>query len=87
MFIYGERKKTSLEFPDVFPEELLGIPPKRQVEFCIDLIPGSTPIAKTPYIHAPYEMQELMKQLQELLDKGFIRPSSSSWGAPVLFVK
>ncbi|GJZ39508.1 putative nucleotidyltransferase, ribonuclease H [Tanacetum coccineum] len=57
------------------------------VEFCIDLIPGSTPIAKTPYIHAPYEMQELMKQLQELLDKGFVRPSSSSWGALVLFVK
>ncbi|GJS55956.1 putative nucleotidyltransferase, ribonuclease H [Tanacetum coccineum] len=61
------------EFPDVFPEELPGIPPDRQVEFRIDLIPGSTPIAKTPYRLAPSEMQELMKQLQELLDKGFIR--------------
>ena len=75
------------EFPDVFPEELPGLPPDRQVEFRIDLIPGSTPIAKTPYRLAPSEMQELMKQLQELLDKGFIRPSSSPWGAPVLFVK
>ncbi|GKC36218.1 reverse transcriptase domain-containing protein [Tanacetum coccineum] len=65
------------EFHDVSPEELLGIPPKRQVEFCIDLIPGSTPIAKTPYRLALSEMQELMKQLQELLDKGFIRLSSS----------
>ncbi|GJV54571.1 retrovirus-related pol polyprotein from transposon TNT 1-94 [Tanacetum coccineum] len=75
------------EFHDVFPEELLGIPPERQVEFCIDLIPGSTPIAKTPYRLAPSKMQELMKQLQELLDMGFIRPSSSSWGALVLFIK
>ncbi|GJV98970.1 reverse transcriptase domain-containing protein [Tanacetum coccineum] len=65
------------EFPDVFPEELPGIPPERQVEFRIDLIPRSNPIAKTPYRLAPYEMQELMKQLQELLDKGFIRPCSS----------
>ncbi|GJT17806.1 hypothetical protein Tco_0876512 [Tanacetum coccineum] len=62
------------EFPDVFPEELPGIPPDRQVEFHIDLIPGSTPIAKTPYRLAPSEMQVFMKQLQELLDKGFIRP-------------
>ncbi|GKA33766.1 putative reverse transcriptase domain-containing protein [Tanacetum coccineum] len=68
--IYGEPVR---EFPDVFPEELPGIPPDRQVEFRIDLIPGSTPIAKTPYRLAPSEMQELMKQLQELLDKGFIR--------------
>ncbi|GJT56404.1 putative ribonuclease H-like domain-containing protein [Tanacetum coccineum] len=75
------------EFHDVFPKELPGIPPERQVEFRIDLIPRSTPIAKTPYRLTPSEMQELMKQLQELLDKGFIRPSSSPWGAPVLFVK
>ncbi|GJY21321.1 putative nucleotidyltransferase, ribonuclease H [Tanacetum coccineum] len=75
------------EFPDVFPEELPGIPPDRQVEFRIDLILGSTPVAKTPYRLAPSEMQELMKQLQELLDKAFIHPSSSPWGASVLFVK
>ncbi|GJZ61294.1 hypothetical protein Tco_0617431 [Tanacetum coccineum] len=72
---------------DVVVEELLGIPPDRQVEFRIDLIQGSTPVAKTPYRLAPSKMQELMKQLQELLDKGFICPSSSPWGAPVLFVK
>ncbi|GJZ52716.1 putative reverse transcriptase domain-containing protein [Tanacetum coccineum] len=64
-----------------------GIPPKRQVEFRINLIPRSTPITKTPYRLVPSKMQELMKQLQELLDKGFIHPSSSPWGAPVLFVK
>ncbi|GKC55144.1 hypothetical protein Tco_1077889 [Tanacetum coccineum] len=72
---------------EVFPEELPCIPPERQVEFRIDLIPRSTLIAKTPYKLAPSEMKELMKQLQELLDKGFIRPNSSPWGAPVLFVK
>ncbi|KAJ9566126.1 hypothetical protein OSB04_002092 [Centaurea solstitialis] len=75
------------EFPEVFPEELPGLPPPRQVEFRIDLVPGAGPIAKSPYRLAPSEMQELSKQLQELLDKGFIRPSSSPWGAPVLFVK
>ncbi|GKB82073.1 putative reverse transcriptase domain-containing protein [Tanacetum coccineum] len=66
------------EFLDVFPEDLPGIPPERQVEFRIDLVLGATPIAKTPYRLAPSEMKELMSQLQELLDKGFIRPSSSS---------
>ncbi|KAJ9536607.1 hypothetical protein OSB04_un000208 [Centaurea solstitialis] len=75
------------EYPEVFPEELPGLPPHRQVEFHIDLIPGAGPIAKSPYRLAPFEMQELSSQLQELLDKGFIRPSSSPWGAPVLFVK
>ncbi|GJZ16321.1 putative reverse transcriptase domain-containing protein [Tanacetum coccineum] len=75
------------EFLDVFPEDLSGIPPERQVEFRIDLISGATPIVKTPYRLAPSEMKELMSQLQELLDKGFIRPSSSPWGALVLFVK
>ncbi|GJV22357.1 putative reverse transcriptase domain-containing protein [Tanacetum coccineum] len=75
------------EFPDVFPEDLLGIPPVRQVEFQIDLIPGAAPIARTPYRLAPSEMQELSNQLQELTDRGFIRPSTSPWGAPVLFVK
>jgi hypothetical protein len=86
-----ERQIDDLEvvrdFKDVFPEDLPGLPPERQVEFRIDLAPGATPIAKTPYRLAPTEMQELMKQLQELLDKGFIQPSTSPWGAPILFVK
>nr|GEU29835.1 putative reverse transcriptase domain-containing protein [Tanacetum cinerariifolium] len=71
----------------VNPQDLSGISPERQVEFRIDLIPGATPIAKNPYRLAPSEMKELMSQLQELLDKGFIHPSSSPWGAPILFVK
>ncbi|KAJ9545199.1 hypothetical protein OSB04_024906 [Centaurea solstitialis] len=75
------------EFPEVFPEELPGLPPPQQVEFHIDLVPGAGPVAKSPYRLAPSEMQELSSQLQEVLDKGFIRPSSSPWGAPVLFVK
>ncbi|GJX09308.1 putative reverse transcriptase domain-containing protein [Tanacetum coccineum] len=74
-------------FTDVFPEDLSGLPPQRQVEFRIDLVPGATPVAKSPYRLAPSEMQELSRQLQELQDKGFIRPSHSPWGAPVLFVK
>ncbi|GJT63477.1 putative reverse transcriptase domain-containing protein [Tanacetum coccineum] len=75
------------EFPEVFPEDLPGLPPVRQVEFQIDLIPGATPVARAPYRLAPSEMQELSNQLQELADRGFIRPSTSPWGAPVLFVK
>ena len=75
------------EFPDVFPEELPGVPPERQVEFSIDLVPGAARIAKAPYRLAPPEMQELSSQLQELLGEGFIWPSSSPWGAPILFVK
>ncbi|KAI3729830.1 hypothetical protein L6452_18501 [Arctium lappa] len=75
------------DFPEVFPDELPGLPPQRQVEFHIDLIPGAAPVAKSPYRLAPSEMKELSEQLQELLEKGFIRPSSSPWGAPVLFVK
>ncbi|GJW89221.1 putative reverse transcriptase domain-containing protein [Tanacetum coccineum] len=75
------------DFPEVFPEELPGLPPPRQVEFRIDLVPGAAPVARAPYRLAPSEMKELSVQLQELLEKGFIRPSSSPWGAPVLFVK
>ncbi|KAJ0610183.1 putative nucleotidyltransferase, Ribonuclease H [Helianthus annuus] len=75
------------EYPEVFPEELPGLPPDRQVEFRIDIIPGAAPIARAPYRLAPTEMKELRTQLDELLAKGFIRPSSSPWGAPVLFVK
>ncbi|GJZ65806.1 reverse transcriptase domain-containing protein, partial [Tanacetum coccineum] len=71
----------------VFPEDLSGLPPQRQVEFRIDLVPGATPIAKSPYRLAPLKMQELSGRLQELQDKGFIRPSHSPWGTPVLFVK
>ncbi|GKE18128.1 putative reverse transcriptase domain-containing protein [Tanacetum coccineum] len=71
----------------VFPEELPGLPPPRQVEFRIDLVPGAAPVARALYILAPSEMIELSIQLQELLEKGFIRSSSSPWGAPVLFVK
>ncbi|GJU75886.1 putative reverse transcriptase domain-containing protein [Tanacetum coccineum] len=68
-------------------QDLPGLPPTRPVEFQIDLIPGAAPVARAPYRLAPSEMKELSKQLQELSDKGFIRPSSSPWGAPVLFVK
>ncbi|GJU84115.1 hypothetical protein Tco_1291661 [Tanacetum coccineum] len=75
------------DFPEVFPEDLSGLPPTRQVEFQIDLMPGAAPVARAPYRLAPSEMKELSEQLQELSDKGFIRPSSSPWGAPVLFVK
>nr|GEY90122.1 putative reverse transcriptase domain-containing protein [Tanacetum cinerariifolium] len=75
------------EFPEVFTEDLLGIPPTRRVEFQIDLVPGATPVARAPYRLAPFEMKELAKHLKELSDKGFIRPSSSPWGAQVLFVK
>nr|GEW33690.1 putative reverse transcriptase domain-containing protein [Tanacetum cinerariifolium] len=75
------------EFPDVFPEDLPGLPPVRQVEFQIDLIPRVAPVARTPYRLAPLKMQELSDQLHELADQGFIRPSTSPWGAPDLFVK
>ncbi|GJY98311.1 putative reverse transcriptase domain-containing protein [Tanacetum coccineum] len=75
------------EFSKVFPEDLSGLPPARQVEFQIDLVPGAAPVVRAPYRLAPAEMQELSTQLQELSDRGFIRPSSSPWGAPVLFVK
>nr|GEU64737.1 putative reverse transcriptase domain-containing protein [Tanacetum cinerariifolium] len=74
-------------FPEVFPEDLPGLPPPRQVEFKIKLIPGAAPIVCTPYRLAPSELKELSDQLKELSEKGFIRLSSSPWGAPVLFVK
>ncbi|KAL5561951.1 hypothetical protein UlMin_031698 [Ulmus minor] len=67
--------------------ELPGIPPEREISFEIELLPGSAPVSKAPYRMAPAELKELQIQLQELLDKGFIRPSYSPWGAPVLFVK
>ncbi|GJY86757.1 putative reverse transcriptase domain-containing protein [Tanacetum coccineum] len=78
---------TARDFLEVFLEDFSGLPPTRQVEFQIDLVPGTAPVAQAPYRLAPSELQELSTQLQELSDKGFIRPSSSPWGAPVLFVK
>ncbi|GJW23880.1 putative reverse transcriptase domain-containing protein [Tanacetum coccineum] len=84
---FGDEILIVREFPEVFPKDLPGIPPTRQVEFRIDLVPGATPVARAPYRLASSEMKELAEQLQELTDKGFIRPSSSPWGAPVLFVK
>ncbi|GAB2303215.1 hypothetical protein Dimus_038375 [Dionaea muscipula] len=88
---HGEQRLEDIpivnEFPDVFPEDLPGLPPDREVEFVIDLVPGTKPISKARYRMASIELKELHAQLQELLEKGFIRPSVSLWGAPVLFVK
>ena len=75
------------EFLDVFPEELPGIPLEREVDLSIEIVLGRVPMSRAQYRTAPTELKELKSQLQELLDKGFIRPSVSPWGAPVLFVK
>jgi hypothetical protein len=75
------------EFPYVFPEDLLGLPPKRDVAFAMELKPGTSPISRRPYMMPPNELVELKVQLKELLDKGFIRPSTSEWDSPALFVK
>jgi hypothetical protein len=75
------------EYPDVFPEELPGMPPDRDIEFLIELLPGTPPISMRPYRMPVNELVELKKQLAELQAKGFIRPSSSPWGASVLFVE
>jgi hypothetical protein len=75
------------EFPDLFPEELPGIPPERKVEFDIELIPGTASISKRAYRVSGPELVELKKQIDELLEKGYIRPSTSPWAAPVLFVE
>jgi hypothetical protein len=93
--VFDARKKVKeikdisevYDFPDVFSEDFPGVPPSRQVEFRIDLVPGATPVARAPYQLAPAEMQELSSQFNKPLSKGFIRPSSSPWGAQVLFVK
>ena len=92
LMVMGKELKMEMvpvvqEFLDVFPEELPGLPPIREVEFGIDVVPGTAPISKPPYRMAPVEMEELKKQIEELLQKGFVRPSISPWGAPVLFVK
>ena len=79
--------RVACEYVDVFPDELPGLPPHRVVDFGIELHPGTSPISMTPHRMTLVELQELRVQLQELLDKGFIRPSTSPWGAPVLFAK
>ncbi|KAL0463343.1 UNVERIFIED_CONTAM: Transposon Ty3-G Gag-Pol polyprotein [Sesamum latifolium] len=76
-----------IDFPEVFPEGLPGLPPHREVDFAIETLPGVAPICIAPYRMAPVELLELKKQLEELLEKGFIQPSTSPWGAPVLFIK
>jgi hypothetical protein len=75
------------EFPDVFPKELPGMPPERKVEFAIELEPDTAPISKRAYRVSGPELVELKKQIDKLLEKGYIRPSTSSWAAPVLFVE
>jgi len=75
------------EFADVFPEEIPGLPPKRDIDFTIELIPGVAPVSHAPYQMSVPELTELKMQLQELLDKNYIFPSVSLWGAPLLFVK
>jgi hypothetical protein len=78
--------KTVSEFPDVFSEELPGMPPDHENEFVIELVPGTTPIFKRPYRMTANQLVELKEQLQELLDKGYIHPSASPWGTPVIFI-
>ena len=75
------------EFTDVFPDELPGMPPSHSIDFTIDSMPGTEPISKAPYCMEPKEMEELKAQLEEMLEKEYIRPSVSPWGAPVLLVK
>src|SRR3954468_11340437 len=82
-----EEVKVVCEFPNVFPEELLGIPPVRAIEFVIDLEPGTQPISRHPYKMCLKELIEIKKQLTELEIAGFIRASTSPWSAPVLFLK
>ena len=82
-----EEVRVVREFPDVFPEELPGIPPVRAIEFVIELEPGTQPISRQPYKMCPEELIELKEQLVKLEKDGLIRPSTSPWGAPCLFVK
>jgi hypothetical protein len=74
------------QYPDVFPEKLSGMPPDRDIEFVIELLPGTALIYKIPYRMSDKQLAELEEQIQELQGKGYIRPSSSPWGAPVIFV-
>jgi hypothetical protein len=79
--------RIALEYRDVFPEDLIGMPPNRDIEFVIELLPGTPPISKRPYRMPVNELVELTKQIAELQSKGFIHNSSSPWGAPVLFME
>jgi hypothetical protein len=81
-----ENIKVVCEYPDVFSKELPGMPPDRDIEFSFEFLPGTAPISKRPYRMDVKDLVELKKQIEKLLEKGFIRPSSSPWGAPVLFV-
>ena len=88
----GGRERPSVipvvhEFEDVFPDEVPGLPPSREVEFSIDLVPGTSPVSMAPYPMTPAELVELKKHIEELMEKQFIRPSTLPWGAPVLLVK
>jgi hypothetical protein len=82
-----EEIRVVQEYPDVFPEDLPSMPPDRDIEFLIELLPGTPPMPKRPYRMPVNELVELNTQIVELLAKGFIRPRSSPWGAPVLFVE
>jgi hypothetical protein len=82
-----EEIRVVQEYPDMFPEELPGMPPYRDTEFVIELLPGTPPISKKPYRMPVNELAKLKKQIVELQSKGFIRPSSSPWGAPMLFIE
>ena len=75
------------DYVSVFPKDLPGLPPDREIVFSIELMPGTAPISRAPYRLAPAELKELKVQLEDMIEKGFIRPSHSPWGAPVLFVK
>ena len=75
------------EFPEVFPEDISQLPPERELEFAIDLVPGASPISIAPYRMSPIELAEVKSQVEDLLQKQFLRPSVSPWGAPVLLVK
>jgi hypothetical protein len=83
---YLEHIKIVCEYPDVFLEELPGMPPDRDIKFSVELLPGTAPISKRAYRMDVKDLIELKQQIEELLEKGFIRPSSSPWGAPILFV-
>jgi hypothetical protein len=82
-----EDHPTLREYKDVFPEEVPGLPPRRDIDFSIELAPGVVLVSRTPYQMSTLELVELKLQLKEMMDKGYIRPSVSPWGAPVLFVK
>jgi len=82
-----DKLQVVCDFPKVFPDEIPNVPPEREVEFSIDLIPGTKPVSMTPYCMSASELAELKKQLEDLLEKKFVRPSVSPWGAPVLLVR